>query len=95
MIAAFALLVAGRGAEAGFARRRSKRGRTPRLFRTQGVVKGLAADRRAVVIAHELIPNYMDAMTMPFKVKEPGQLVGLQPGDRILPPPGHSHRKLG
>ena len=28
----------------------------------QGVVKGLAANRRSVVIAHEAIANYMEAM---------------------------------
>ena len=47
-------------------------------------MKELAADGRTVVIAHEAIPNYMDAMTMPFKVKEPGELAGFKPGDKIL-----------
>ncbi len=65
-------------------------------FLAQGVVKELAADRRTVVIAHEAIANYMDAMTMPFKVKEPGELAGLRPGDKILfRLQRHGHRKLG
>jgi protein SCO1/2 len=32
---------------------------------------------------HEAIPNYMDAMTMPFKVREARELAGLRPGDKI------------
>jgi protein SCO1 len=59
-------------------------GTNVQTFLTQGVVKELAADKRAVVIAHEAIANYMEAMTMPFTVKEPGELAGLRPGDRIL-----------
>ena len=58
--------------------------RSVRTFRAQGIVREVAADRRAVVIAHEAIPNYMDAMIMPFKVKEPRELDGLRPGDKVL-----------
>jgi len=36
-----------------------------------------------VVIAHEAIPNYMAAMTMPFKVKEVGELPACQPAATI------------
>jgi len=53
-------------------------------FRVEGVVKELQGDGRTVVIAHEAIPNYMEAMIMPFKVKEPGELAGLRTGDKIL-----------
>jgi protein SCO1/2 len=52
-------------------------------FTATGVVRELRADGRTVVIKHEAIPNYMDAMTMPFKVKEAGELAGLQTGDKI------------
>jgi protein SCO1/2 len=47
------------------------------------VVKELKADGRTVIIAHEAIAHYMEAMTMPFKVKAPGELAGLETGDRI------------
>ena len=40
-------------------------------------------DGRTVVIRHDAISNYMDAMTMPFKVKDPNELAGLQNGDEI------------
>ena len=52
-------------------------------FTATGVVRELKADGRTVVVTHEAIANYMDAMTMPFKVKEPGELAGLRTGDKI------------
>ncbi len=52
-------------------------------FQIQGVVREVAADRRTVVIAHEAVPNYMAAMTMPFKVRTPAELAGLRAGDKI------------
>ncbi|HZR19413.1 MAG TPA: SCO family protein [Verrucomicrobiae bacterium] len=39
---------------------------------------------RVAIIAHEPVPGYMDAMTMPFPVKNPNELSGLQPGDPIV-----------
>jgi len=47
------------------------------------VVKELQEDGSTVVVSHEAIANYMDAMTMPFKVKLPKELAGLQVGDQI------------
>jgi protein SCO1/2 len=52
-------------------------------FAAIGVVREIKADGRTLVVKHEAIPNYMDAMTMPFKVKEPGELAGLRTGDKI------------
>ena len=52
-------------------------------FMAQGVVKELKADGKTVVIAHEAIAHYMAAMSMPFKVKAPGELGGLRTGDKI------------
>lgn len=53
------------------------------IYTVKGVFKESRADGRKAVIAHETIPGYMDAMTMPFNVKRPVELNGLQPGDRI------------
>lgn len=36
-----------------------------------------------VVIAHEDIPGFMAAMTMPFQVADPALLTGLDPGDAV------------
>ena len=55
----------------------------PRSFSAKGTVMELKPDGRTVVIRHEAISNYMAAMTMPFKVKDPGELADLQRGDEI------------
>ncbi len=52
-------------------------------YTVKGVFKESRSDGRKAVIAHETIPGYMDAMTMPFNVKTPAELNGLQPGDKI------------
>jgi protein SCO1 len=54
-----------------------------RMFIVRGVVQELKPDVRTVVIRHKAISNYMAAMTMPFKVKDPKELAGLQRGDEI------------
>jgi protein SCO1/2 len=52
-------------------------------FVARGVVKQLGPGGRTVLVSHEAITNYMDAMTMPFKVRESQELIGLAVGDRI------------
>jgi protein SCO1 len=54
-----------------------------RTFTVRGTVKDLKPEEYTLTVAHEIIANYMDAMTMPFKVKDPGVLTPLQKGDRI------------
>ena len=54
-----------------------------RMFVAKGTVTELKPDGRTVVIRHEAISNYMGAMTMPFKVKEPEELAGFHRGDEI------------
>jgi protein SCO1 len=56
---------------------------TNRFYVVRGVVKSLDPEAKTVTVDHEKIPNYMDAMTMPFRVKDAKQLEGLQPGDTI------------
>lgn len=46
------------------------------------VVSTRPADRK-VVIDHEDIPGYMDAMTMPFTCLDADALQNLRPGDRV------------
>ena len=53
------------------------------VFQVKGVVKELKPNGKTAVIAHETIPNYMDAMTMDFDVKDKSELAGLNPGDAI------------
>ncbi len=52
-------------------------------FAVTGVVKELRPDSRTIVIKHQPVTNYMEAMTMPFKVKGAEELAGLQAGDEI------------
>ena len=52
-------------------------------FDVTGTVKELKTDAKTVVIRHKTITNYMEAMTMPFRVKRANELAGLQPGDTV------------
>jgi protein SCO1 len=54
-----------------------------RNFAARGVVQELALNGRTVVIRHEAIPGYMEAMTMAFNVPEARELSGILPGDVI------------
>jgi protein SCO1/2 len=47
------------------------------------VVKEIKPADLQVIIAHEAIAHYMDAMTMPFKVRDAAELAGLRAGDRV------------
>jgi len=53
------------------------------VFTVKGVVKELEPDGKTAVIQHEAIPGYMQAMTMPFEVRDTNLLSGLNPGDTI------------
>jgi protein SCO1 len=55
-----------------------------RTFYVKGVVREVRADGRSVRIQHEAIPDYMEAMTMPFSVKETNELAGLESGQAVL-----------
>jgi len=46
-------------------------------FIGRGVVKGILPKDRQVIIAHEAIPGFMEAMTMGFEVKEERLLEGI------------------
>jgi protein SCO1/2 len=54
------------------------------VFEVKGVVKELKPNGKTAVIAHETIPDYMDAMTMDFDVKNKRELEGLKSGDAIV-----------
>ncbi|MBK9137983.1 MAG: SCO family protein [Verrucomicrobia bacterium] len=53
-----------------------------RVFEVKGVVRELPGGD-TVRIRHEEIPGYMAAMTMPFTVKDPAELAGIQVGDTV------------
>ena len=82
-VVGWGLLAAGCGDAAASGPLPEKSGTNTQTFQVQGVVKEVASDGRTVIIAHEAVPTYMDAMTMPFKVKQPAELDGLHSGDQI------------
>ena len=47
-----------------------------------GVVLKMDAAHRSSTISCEAIPDYMDAMEMPFMVQDAASLAGLKPGRR-------------
>ena len=54
-----------------------------REFSVKGVVKKIEPENGRVIIAHEAIPGFMDAMTMPFRIKNPDVLRAFQAGDSV------------
>lgn len=52
-------------------------------YHAAGVVQSITPSKSHVVIAHETIPGFMDAMTMPFAVGDTSILAGIQPGDSV------------
>ncbi len=57
--------------------------KTNQSFAVKGIIRELKTDGRTVVIRHEKIPDYMEAMTMPFRVRDTNELAGLNPGDEV------------
>ncbi len=49
----------------------------------RGLVMALEPARGRIIIAHEEIPHYMKAMTMPFTVKNSSMLLGIEVGDSV------------
>lgn len=54
---------------------------TAKTFPVRGTV--VSTDATHVTLDHEAIPGFMEAMTMPYKLKDPGIVGELHPGDRI------------
>ena len=52
-------------------------------FIGRGVVKDILPKERQVIIAHEDIPGFMEAMTMGFEVKEESLLAGRARGEAV------------
>ena len=52
-------------------------------FEVAGIIDAIEEDGSRASIAHEDVPDYMPAMTMPFFAGEEGQLEGFSEGDRV------------
>ncbi len=52
-------------------------------YSARGTVRAIAPDRKQITIAHEAIPGFMKAMTMPFEVADPSILAGIAADDAV------------
>jgi protein SCO1/2 len=52
-----------------------------KVYKLRGKVVATNPATGEVTLNHEAIPGFMDAMTMPYKLKDPGILSELHPGD--------------
>ncbi len=52
-------------------------------YEVTGLVISVDAPHNTVLVSHEQIPGYMDAMTMPYRVEDPRILKALKPGETI------------
>ncbi len=52
-----------------------------KIYKLRGKVVSINAATGEVTINHEAIPGFMEAMTMPYKLKDPNILSELHPGD--------------
>lgn len=53
-------------------------------YKLRGKIVGANSATGELTVANETIPGFMDAMTMPYKVKDPAILSDLHPGDTIV-----------
>src|SRR5215471_4675688 len=54
-----------------------------RTFDAKGVVTELELSRNHITIRHDAITDYMPAMTMSFRVKDPNEMTKLRAGDQV------------
>jgi protein SCO1 len=54
-----------------------------KVYHLRGKIVNTNATTGEVTVAHDAIPGFMDAMTMPYKLKDPSILSELHPGDVI------------
>ena len=52
-------------------------------YNLRGKVVSTSPSTQEVTVKHEAIPGFMEAMTMPYKLKAPSDLTQLHPGDTI------------
>ena len=55
----------------------------PQSYDAVGMIKGIKSEGRVLVIDHEAIEGFMDAMTMPFSLDSVKLGKGLKTGDKV------------
>ena len=61
----------------------SKPPEKPQLYKMTGTVVSVELRSHQAIIQHGTIPGFMDAMTMPYSVKDDSELRKLSAGDQI------------
>ena len=56
----------------------------PQVYFVKGIIEEIKPGRKVAIIKHEKIPGYMEAMTMPFEVKDPKELALVKTGDKVM-----------
>jgi len=54
-----------------------------KVYPIRGKIVSVDAAKGMIVLDHEAVPGFMDAMTMPYKLKDSSVASALHPGDRI------------
>jgi protein SCO1 len=54
-----------------------------KTFPIRGKIVTVDTAKGSIVLEHEAVPGFMEAMTMSYKLKDPGIVSELHPGDRI------------
>lgn len=54
-----------------------------KIYKLRGKIVAVNSGTGELTISHEAIPGFMEAMTMPYKLKNPGIMSELHPGDVI------------
>ncbi|MCX6145134.1 MAG: copper-binding protein [Ignavibacteriales bacterium] len=67
----------------GCARQENGESRPARYHPLKGQVVALEPASSLITIAHEKIPDFMEAMTMPFSVKDSALFRGVEVGDSV------------
>jgi protein SCO1/2 len=68
----------------GCGRQEKGENRPANYHHLRGQVVALEPASSLITIAHEKIPNFMEAMTMPFSVKDSALFRGVEVGDSVL-----------
>lgn len=63
--------------------RQSSSPKPEKQYPVKGRIVSTMPDNNEVMLDHETIPGFMEAMTMPYRVADPSVLSELHPGDRI------------
>jgi Cu/Ag efflux protein CusF len=54
-----------------------------KTYSSTGVIEGFQSEGKVVILRHQKIEGFMEAMTMGFELKDPALAKGLKKGDKV------------